>query len=199
MRTSQNGELQPPDLLLFHHSNPQPPSQPPNRAHDPHDVVHTRHIRLPQRRQPARVDRDDRRTRRHALRGAHLQAVLRLPSHISVYGAHGAVQDADLPPKHRLLRTYLFGYLEGEVERDLQRAERAAELAEFAGGAKQVSDTRFHSRGSLRMNIDREPISASPLNGQAAELWDKDPAEYKRLVLARHRDLTDDDEAGDGL
>jgi len=30
-------------------------------------------------------------------------------------------------------------------------------------------------------------ISASPLNGQAAELWDKDPAEYKRLVLARHK------------
>jgi ubiquitin-conjugating enzyme E2 C len=30
-------------------------------------------------------------------------------------------------------------------------------------------------------------ISSSPLNGQAAELWDKDPAEYKRLVLARHR------------
>lgn len=48
------------------------------------------------------------------------------------------------------------------------------------------------------MNVDREPISASPLNGQAAELWDKDPAEYKRLVLARHRDLTDD-EADDGL
>jgi ubiquitin-conjugating enzyme E2 C len=39
--------------------------------------------------------------------------------------------------------------------------------------------------------------SASPLNGQAAELWDKDPAEYKRLVLARHRDLSDE-ELGDG-
>jgi len=35
--------------------------------------------------------------------------------------------------------------------------------------------------------------SASPLNGQAAELWDKDPAQYKALVLARHRDLTDDE------
>jgi len=41
--------------------------------------------------------------------------------------------------------------------------------------------------------------SASPLNGQAAELWDKDPVEYKRLVLARHRDLTDEEEAEDGL
>ena len=29
--------------------------------------------------------------------------------------------------------------------------------------------------------------SSSPLNGQAAELWDKDPAEFKRLVLARHK------------
>jgi ubiquitin-conjugating enzyme E2 C len=29
--------------------------------------------------------------------------------------------------------------------------------------------------------------SSSPLNGQAAELWDKDMTEYKRLVLARHK------------
>lgn len=34
--------------------------------------------------------------------------------------------------------------------------------------------------------------SASPLNGQAAELWESDPAEYKRLVLARHQDLDDE-------
>ncbi|OCK77537.1 hypothetical protein K432DRAFT_384622 [Lepidopterella palustris CBS 459.81] len=40
-----------------------------------------------------------------------------------------------------------------------------------------------------------EPNNASPLNGQAAELWDKDPVEYKRLVLARHRD---DEETGLG-
>jgi ubiquitin-conjugating enzyme E2 C len=39
--------------------------------------------------------------------------------------------------------------------------------------------------------------SASPLNGQAAELWDKNPAEYKRLVLTRHRDLSDE-ELGEG-
>ena len=36
--------------------------------------------------------------------------------------------------------------------------------------------------------------SASPLNGEAAELWDSDPAEFKRKVLARHRDLEDDEE-----
>lgn len=34
--------------------------------------------------------------------------------------------------------------------------------------------------------------SASPLNGQAAELWDKDPVEYKKLVLGRHQDLDDE-------
>jgi len=37
-----------------------------------------------------------------------------------------------------------------------------------------------------------EPNNASPLNGQAAELWDKDPQEYKKLVLARHRDIDDE-------
>lgn len=34
-----------------------------------------------------------------------------------------------------------------------------------------------------------EPNNASPLNGQAAELWDKDREEFKRRVLARHRDV----------
>ena len=34
--------------------------------------------------------------------------------------------------------------------------------------------------------------SASPLNGEAAELWDKDMEEFKRKVLARHRDVDDD-------
>ncbi|EON67111.1 ubiquitin-conjugating enzyme E2 C [Coniosporium apollinis CBS 100218] len=41
-----------------------------------------------------------------------------------------------------------------------------------------------------------EPNNASPLNGQAAELWDKDPVEYKKLVLARHKDLADEELAG---
>ncbi|KAK2737657.1 hypothetical protein FQN57_007464 [Myotisia sp. PD_48] len=36
-----------------------------------------------------------------------------------------------------------------------------------------------------------EPNNSSPLNGQAATLWDTDPNEYQRLVLARHRDLED--------
>lgn len=35
-------------------------------------------------------------------------------------------------------------------------------------------------------------ISDSPLNAEAAELWDKDPEEFKRKVTARHRDIDDD-------
>ncbi|PGH12846.1 hypothetical protein AJ80_06555 [Polytolypa hystricis UAMH7299] len=38
-----------------------------------------------------------------------------------------------------------------------------------------------------------EPNNASPLNGQAAELWDHDPEEYKKKVLARHRDIEADE------
>jgi ubiquitin-conjugating enzyme E2 C len=41
--------------------------------------------------------------------------------------------------------------------------------------------------------VTNEMLSASPLNGQAAELWDKDQDEFKRHVLARHRDLSDDE------
>ncbi|KAL2261795.1 hypothetical protein VTK26DRAFT_3342 [Humicola hyalothermophila] len=37
-----------------------------------------------------------------------------------------------------------------------------------------------------------EPNNASPLNGEAAELWDKDPALFKSKVMDRHRDIEDD-------
>lgn len=37
-----------------------------------------------------------------------------------------------------------------------------------------------------------EPNNASPLNGQAAELWESDKAEFQRLVLSRHRDIEED-------
>lgn len=37
-----------------------------------------------------------------------------------------------------------------------------------------------------------EPNNASPLNGEAAELWDKDPAEFQKKVLGRHVDLDDE-------
>ncbi|KAI5807633.1 putative ubiquitin conjugating enzyme, partial [Peziza echinospora] len=36
-----------------------------------------------------------------------------------------------------------------------------------------------------------EPNNKSPLNGQAAELWEKNPAEYKRLLMLRHREADD--------
>ncbi|KAL1882100.1 hypothetical protein VTK73DRAFT_2191 [Phialemonium thermophilum] len=37
-----------------------------------------------------------------------------------------------------------------------------------------------------------EPNNASPLNGEAAELWDKDPAVFKTKVMERHKDVEDD-------
>jgi ubiquitin-conjugating enzyme E2 C len=37
-----------------------------------------------------------------------------------------------------------------------------------------------------------EPNNSSPLNGEAAELWDRDAAEFKKKVLARHRDIDDE-------
>ncbi|EEP80547.1 ubiquitin-conjugating enzyme E2-20 kDa [Uncinocarpus reesii 1704] len=36
-----------------------------------------------------------------------------------------------------------------------------------------------------------EPNNTSPLNGQAAELWDTNPEEFKKNVLARHREIDD--------
>ena len=36
--------------------------------------------------------------------------------------------------------------------------------------------------------------SSSPLNGQAAELWDNNMVEFKRQVMARHQDLEDEEE-----
>ncbi|RKF75257.1 Ubiquitin-conjugating enzyme E2-20 kDa [Golovinomyces cichoracearum] len=37
-----------------------------------------------------------------------------------------------------------------------------------------------------------EPNNASPLNGEAAELWDKDPETFKKKVLGRHCDIDDE-------
>ncbi|EPY49718.1 ubiquitin conjugating enzyme E2-C [Schizosaccharomyces cryophilus OY26] len=34
-----------------------------------------------------------------------------------------------------------------------------------------------------------EPNNASPLNAQAAELWSKDPVEYKRLLMQRYKEI----------
>lgn len=39
-----------------------------------------------------------------------------------------------------------------------------------------------------------EPNNESPLNGQAAELWEKDQKEYARLVTLRHQEPSDEDD-----
>ncbi|KIL85625.1 hypothetical protein FAVG1_11119 [Fusarium avenaceum] len=44
---------------------------------------------------------------------------------------------------------------------------------------------------SLQSLLD-EPNNASPLNGEAAELWDKDTEEFQKKVLARHVDVEDE-------
>jgi ubiquitin-conjugating enzyme E2 C len=48
------------------------------------------------------------------------------------------------------------------------------------GTEEMTNDTNRHSH------------SASPLNGEAAELWDKDMAEFKKKVLGRHRDIEEE-------
>ncbi|KAH6634159.1 ubiquitin-conjugating enzyme/RWD-like protein [Chaetomium sp. MPI-SDFR-AT-0129] len=37
-----------------------------------------------------------------------------------------------------------------------------------------------------------EPNNKSPLNGEAAKLWDQDPTLFKTKVMERHKDLEDD-------
>ena len=64
----------------------------------------------------------------------------------------------------------------------------------LAGRAKQVSG---YMSLILGLGIFLTVMgSASPLNGQAAEWWDKDKEEFQRLVLSRHRDLTEDELKG---
>lgn len=49
---------------------------------------------------------------------------------------------------------------------------------------------------TLELNLIDYPntwfYSSSPLNGEAAELWDKDPEEFKRKVDGRHREVEDE-------
>ena len=40
----------------------------------------------------------------------------------------------------------------------------------------------------------RYPNPTDPLNGEAAQLWDEDMATFKEKVLARHRELEDDEQ-----
>ncbi|KAI1041502.1 hypothetical protein LB505_001720 [Fusarium chuoi] len=45
---------------------------------------------------------------------------------------------------------------------------------------------------SGRICLDILKDNSSPLNGEAAELWDKDTEEFQKKVLARHRDVEDE-------
>lgn len=108
--------------------------------------------------------------------------------HVSIRTTHSALQDPNISSKCRLLWPNLSRYPEREVECRVQCSKRPAEFAELTWGAEQVSSQRCPHEQLLLM----KNRSASPLNGQAAEIWDSDPNEFKRLVLARHEDLTDE-------
>ena len=43
----------------------------------------------------------------------------------------------------------------------------------------------------VRPCLVNDENSASPLNGEAALLWDRDQAEYTKKVLARHQEPSD--------
>lgn len=62
------------------------------------------------------------------------------------------------------------------------RCERLGWAGQGGSTAQWVGDTL----------ADLVSLSDSPLNAEAAELWDKDPEEFKRKVTARHRDIDDD-------
>ncbi|KAF4768587.1 hypothetical protein HAV15_002335 [Penicillium sp. str.  len=98
--------------------------------------------------------------------GLTLKLSFAFPNNYPYSPPNSPLQDSDLPPQRRLLRPHLPRHPQGQVERRLQRIECFAQLTKFAG--------------------------ASPLNAQAAELWDSDQAEFKRHVLARHQDLDDE-------
>ncbi|KAJ8607433.1 hypothetical protein MRB53_040283 [Persea americana] len=61
-----------------------------------------------------------------------------------------------------------------------------------AGANREGAWSAVLNTGSVLLSIQSllgEPNNSSPLNGEAATLWDHDQAEFKRKVLARHQDL----------
>ena len=70
----------------------------------------------------------------------------------------------------------------------IQHPNCVTKFAKPAWRAKQVSQI-VALIGDKDINIRN---SASPLNGEAAELWDKDPAEFQKKVTARHCDIDDE-------
>ena len=106
------------------------------RTHAADALAVAGHLGLPRRRRkPARLDGNDHRPRRDAVRRAAAEAVVCLPAELPVRAADGAVQDAHLPSQRGLCRPHLFGYPQGSVECRVQRAECVVEFAEFTGRA----------------------------------------------------------------
>ncbi|KXT15237.1 hypothetical protein AC579_1366 [Pseudocercospora musae] len=63
------------------------------------------------------------------------------------------------------------------------------------GENKEGAWSAVLNTGSVLLSIQSllgEPNNSSPLNGEAATLWDTDMAEFKKKVIARHRDLIDE-------
>nr|POE66086.1 ubiquitin-conjugating enzyme e2-20 kda [Quercus suber] len=66
------------------------------------------------------------------------------------------------------------------------------------GQGKEGAWSAVLNTGSVLLSIQSllgEPNNASPLNGEAALLWDRDQEEYKRKVLARHQEPEEMDES----
>jgi hypothetical protein len=111
--------------------------QPTIRTNDPHALPDAWNLRIPRRRrQPHALDRHHRRPNRNPLLRPHAQALLLLPSKLPLLAAHRPLQNAHLPPQHRLQRPDLSGHPKRQVECRIQRAERFVEPTESAGGAK---------------------------------------------------------------
>jgi ubiquitin-conjugating enzyme E2 C len=151
------------------------------------DLLRPWHLRLSIRRwQSFVMDCDYRGTRWYALRRSYLQTLFRIPLKLSVRRSHRSFQDTYLPPKCRFLRQNLPGYSEGQMDCRIQYPNCAPEFAKFTWRTKQVGQHIRNIKLSLTIS------SASPLKGEAAELWDKDPEEFKKKVLGRHRDIDDE-------
>ncbi|EMF13984.1 UQ_con-domain-containing protein [Sphaerulina musiva SO2202] len=63
------------------------------------------------------------------------------------------------------------------------------------GEGKEGAWSAVLNTGSVLLSIQSllgEPNNSSPLNGEAATLWDSNMEEFTKKVLARHRDDTDD-------
>jgi len=73
----------------------------------------------------------------------------------------------------------------------IQCRDYFAQFAKSLGRAELVCFIKLpllHTQSMLTLS------SASPLNGQAAELWSSDQEEFKKQVIKRHKLAVDDDD-----